>query len=223
MSKYIRWEMQSLEPPKEEPSAAFDEKIERRINETQRKAYGVGLERGTAKGYEEGMAKGYEEGMAKGYEEGHRQGVGIGRTAGEEASARLLEIANNFRQQVQQADEKIAQDLLDLAMDIAKAMLKIALPVRPDLISGLVGEIIRESYGERSSARLHISPADADWARKEFAEPLADLDWQIVANAQIERGGCLVEMSATQIDASLPTRWRRIALTLGKKSEWLTT
>jgi flagellar assembly protein FliH len=223
MSKYVRWEMQSLEPPKEDPPAAFDEKIERRINETQRKAYGVGLEKGMAKGYEEGMAKGYEEGMAKGYEEGHRQGVGIGRTAGEEASARLLEIANNFRQQLQQADEKIAQDLLDLALDIAKAMLKIALPVRPDLISGLVSEIIRESYGERSSARLHISPADADWVRKEFAEPLADLDWQIVANAQIERGGCLVEMSATQIDASLPTRWHRIALTLGKESGWLST
>ncbi|MFZ4698695.1 MAG: FliH/SctL family protein [Candidatus Methylumidiphilus sp.] len=223
MSEYVRWEMQRLDIPKETQPAAFDERIERRINEAQRKAYGEGLERGMARGYEEGLAKGHQEGLAKGYEEGYGQGFAIGRSAADGACLRLSALANHFHQQLLQSDELICQDVLDLAMDIAKAMLKTALPVRPDLISGLVSEIIRESYGEQSPARLHLNPADADWIKKEFAEPLADLNWQIVANAQLEQGGCLVETATAQIDASLPTRWRRIALALGKESEWLAT
>lgn len=225
MSEYVRWELKSLEHPKPDDAVPHSEKIERRINETQRKAYAEGLEKGHAKGlekgYGEGLQKGHAEGFAQGYAEGYAQGKGGGRQEGEEASARLLTIANNFREQLLQADELIAQDVLDLALDLAKAMLKTAFPVRQDLLAGLVRQIIRDSYGEPSPARLHLNPADADWIKKEFFESLADLNWQIVANAQIEQGGCLVETSTTQIDASLPTRWQRIALALGKETKWL--
>ncbi|MCX7113781.1 MAG: flagellar assembly protein FliH [Proteobacteria bacterium] len=225
MSEYVRWELKSLEQPKTEDSAPYSETMERRFNETQRNAYAEGLEKGYEKGFAsghaEGLAKGCREGLAKGYDEGYVQGMGIGRKEGEEASARLLKIANNFREQLLQADELISQDVLDLALDIAKAMLKTAFPVRQDLMLGLVRQIIRDSYGEPSPARLHLNPSDAEWIKKEFFESLADLNWKIVANAQIEQGGCLVETSTTQIDASLPTRWQRIALVLGKEAEWL--
>jgi len=223
MSEYVRWELKSLENPKLDDPVAESKRIERRINETQRKAYAEGHEKGMVKGYDEGLSKGHEEGLAKGYEEGYRQGMEIGRKEGEDASARLLEIANNFRQQLLLSDKLISEDILDLAMDIAKAMLKTALPVRKDFMLALISDIIRGSYGEQSSARLHLNPADADWIKKEFAEPLADLNWQIVANAQLEQGECLLETATAQIDASLATRWKRIALALGKESEWLTT
>ena len=185
MSNYVRWELQSLEPPKEDSSAGFGEKIERRINETQRRAYSEGLQKGyesgMAKGYEEGLAKGYEEGLAKGHEEGYRQGMGMGRKEGEEASARLVEIANDFSRQLHQASEQISQEVLELAMDVAKAMLKTALPVRRDLMSVLVSEIIRESYGEESSARLHLNPTDAEWIKK---------DKTVISNTNTKRVTC---------------------------------
>jgi len=214
MSDYVRWTMQDFGVPKSEPSTEIVETID---YEAQRQA----LEESLAKGYEEGLEKGYREGLAKGYAEGHQQGLTMGQKEGKETSARLVEIAKNFRQQLQQVEEQMAHDILDLAMDIAKAMLKTALPIKQELLSSLVSEIIHEAYGERSSARLYLNPADVDWIRQELAEPLADLDWQIVAHADIEQGGCLIETAATQIDASLPTRWRRVALTLGRDSEWL--
>jgi flagellar assembly protein FliH len=219
MSECIRWKMQSLEPIKTEPPIMCTKESAEAIKEVQQQGY----TEGHAKGYTEGHAKGYSEGMATGYEQGHRQGFDIGCREGEEASARMLEITENFSQELQRADEQIAQDLLDLALDIAKAMLKTSLPVRRDLLLGLVSEFIRESYGEQSSVQLHLNPADVDLVKGETSKPLADLDWQIVANDKIERGGCLVETKTTQIDASLPTRWRRIALALGRESEWLAT
>jgi flagellar assembly protein FliH len=34
-------------------------------------------------------------------------------------------------------------------------------------------------------------------------------------------GSCRVETANNQIDASLPTRWKRLAAALGKDSDWL--
>lgn len=217
MSDYVRWTMQDLRLPKSEPITEVVETPNDTDDEARRQAY----EESLAKGYAEGLEKGYREGLAKGYAEGHQQGLTAGQKEGKETSARLVEIAKNFRQQLQQVEEQMAHDILDLAMDIAKAVLKTALPVHPELLSALVSEIIHEAYAERSSARLYLNPADADWVRQELAEPLADLDWHIVAHADIEQGGCLIETDATQIDASLPTRWQRVALALGRDSQWL--
>ncbi|MGH8429807.1 MAG: FliH/SctL family protein, partial [Solimonas sp.] len=45
--------------------------------------------------------------------------------------------------------------------------------------------------------------------------------WCVVEDAQMERGGCRVETATNQIDASVATRWQRIAAALGKESDWL--
>ena len=45
--------------------------------------------------------------------------------------------------------------------------------------------------------------------------------WQILADGTVERGGCLVETGANQIDASNATRWKRICDALAQHDDWM--
>ena len=45
--------------------------------------------------------------------------------------------------------------------------------------------------------------------------------WQLTDDAQLEPGSCRVETASNQIDAQLPTRWKRLVAALGKDSDWL--
>jgi flagellar assembly protein FliH len=47
------------------------------------------------------------------------------------------------------------------------------------------------------------------------------MGWKIADDRQLEPGSCRIETANNQIDASLPTRWQRLAASLGKESDWL--
>ena len=54
---------------------------------------------------------------------GRTEGLAAGRAAAAEETRRLREIAGSFSAAVEQANGAIADDLLNLALDLAKAML----------------------------------------------------------------------------------------------------
>jgi flagellar assembly protein FliH len=68
---------------------------------------------------------------------------------------------------------------------------------------------------------LFLHPDDAAHVKECLQDDLAQADWRIVEDPNIQRGGCRVETASNQIDASIGTRWQRIARALGKSSEWL--
>lgn len=163
------------------------------------------------------------EGYAAGLEEGRRTGLAETENALKEALLPLQRIAETFSEALITADEAIAQDTLDLALDLAKAMLKNALSVQPELILPIVKEAIHYLPSLKQPAILTLHPADAAIVSEKIGEDLTKSGWRVNCDMQIERGGCRVETASNQIDATATTRWLRIADSLGKKSDWLTS
>ncbi|BBP03856.1 flagellar assembly protein FliH [Sulfuriferula plumbiphila] len=161
------------------------------------------------------------EGYAAGVAEGRTAGLAAGRSEATEERARLLTIAASFATEVAQADELIANEVLDLALDLAKAMLKTALDVRPELINAIVSEAIHYLPALHQPARLYLNPNDLLLVKNQMGDELDKTGWHLAEDAQLEPGGCRVETAHNQIDASLSTRWQRIAAALGKESDWL--
>ena len=161
------------------------------------------------------------EGYAAGLEEGRAAGLAAGRSEASEEQARLHSIAASFAAEVAQADELIANEVLDLALDLAKAMLKTALDVRPELINTIVSEAIHYLPTLHPPARLYLNPNDLLLVRNQMGDELDKTGWYLAEDSQLEPGGCRVETANNQIDASLSTRWQRIAAALGKESDWL--
>ncbi len=170
---------------------------------------------------EEARTQARAEGYTAGMEEGRAAGLAEGRALAEQERLALQEIAEAFGTEVAQANELIANDMLDLSLDLAKAMLKTALNVRPELIIPMVREAIHYLPTLQQPTLLHLHPEDAAIVATHMGDELKTAGWRVVEDVHMNRGGCRVETVTNQIDATTSTRWQRMAATLGKDSDWL--
>jgi flagellar assembly protein FliH len=162
-----------------------------------------------------------QEGYALGLAQGHAAGMDIGRVDSAQEMLHLQQVAEAFGSEIARANEVIADDLLNLGLDLAKAMLKTALDIRPELVLPVVAEAIRYLPSLQQPALLFLHPEDAKLARDFIGEELSKAGWRVTEDTHLERGGCRVETPSNQIDGSVQSRWQRIAAALGKNSDWL--
>ena len=162
-----------------------------------------------------------QEGHEAGHAEGLEKGLAEGRVRAEAEVARLREIADAFQAALAQADDAIAQQVLDLSLDLTRAMLKSALAIQPDLVIPVVREAVRYLPVLHQPALLYLSPADIALVRERIGDELTKTGWQLTEDAQLDRGSCRVETASNQIDATLATRWQRLTAALSKESSWL--
>jgi len=205
LSAYERWEMNVFgderpsvvakrPPPVELPTQAQVDAI---------------LEDARTSGYEEGRAAGYADGLAAGRAEAMTE------------MKHLQSIGALFGSAVQQADESICHDVLELSLQLARAMLRTALDVKPELILPVIREAIGYLPVAQQPALLYLNPADASLVQEAIGEELASGGWRIVEEPAIGRGGCKIETASNQIDAQAGARWARLAHAVGQDVEWL--
>ena len=118
-------------------------------------------------------------------------------------------------------DQKIAQDLLNLALEISKQMLQQALKIKPELLLSVVHAAISELPYFNQNAHLVLHSDDAALLRTSMGEQLLHAGWKVFEDNKIERGGCRVETAHSQIDATLPKRWQRVVASIGQDNAWL--
>lgn len=202
--EYQRWEMSAL---------SADGKTHSRKAERTKPKVPDELARILENARMEGFKKGYAKGIQEGYE------AGMQKAADHEKA--IVELARAFTTSLKEADEKIAEELLGLALDIAKAMLKTSLNTDQHRVLAVVKESIRYLPMVKQPARILLNPADVEAVKLNLAEELAESGWLIIEDQTIERGGCMVETPSNQIDATNCVRWKRISNALGQPSDWL--
>lgn len=223
MTPYQRWELASFNEPEPEPEPPppplEDEFDEEPPPPPQLTAEQLDAIREAAR--QEGFSEGRQHGLEAGRAEGYMAGLQQGQKEVNETIAHLRGIAVNFGTEVAQSSETMAPELLDLALDLAKAMLKTALQVRPELILPTVSAAIQSLPLLQLPAILFLHPEDAALVREHMASELSEHGWKIEEDPHIERGGCRIETRSNQIDATAQTRWKRLAEGLSKQLDWL--
>jgi flagellar assembly protein FliH len=174
-------------------------------------------EQARAEGYAEGLAEGRAAGQAEGYADGAR----AGQIEAEAELEHLRAIAATFSDAVMQADETIAHDVLELALRLARGMVRTAFDVRPELILPVVQEAIGYLPVLAQPATLTLNPGDAEIVRQAMGQELVKGGWRIVEDASMARGGCKVDTASNQIDAQAQARWARLTHALQSNVDWL--
>lgn len=169
--------------------------------------------------FAEGRAAGHEEGFAQGKQAGYDSGKS---QVDQERSA-IAALATSFSTALEASEAELADGLLTLALDVAAQVLRTSIKVQPKLILPAVREAIAALINTHGHPSITLHPDDAALVRDELGEQLGHTGWRILDDPKIERGGCKVENSGAEIDASLPTRWRRVIEHLGKNGDWLQT
>jgi len=170
---------------------------------------------------EQARVDGHDEGHDEGHAVGYAEGLALGRAEAAAELEHLQAIALEFGAALAAADETIATEVLDLALHLAKSMLKSALEIKPELVIPVVREAIGYLPVLQQPAVLMLHPADVALVREAIGEELDKGGWRVVQDAAIARGGCKVDTATNQIDAQLATRWERLTHALGKNLEWL--
>lgn len=169
----------------------------------------------------EGHAEGLEEGHAAGYAAGHAEAMEQGRLEASAEIESLRAVASSFSTALDHANDSIASDVLDLALHLARSMVRTAFEVRPELIIPIVREAIEYLPVLQQPAVLAVHPDDIEIVRAGLGDEIDKGGWRLVADPQIARGGCKVDTASNQIDATAQARWTRLSHALGKNVEWL--
>jgi len=170
---------------------------------------------------QDGYAQGLEEGRAAGHAEGYADGARQGKQQAEHELEQLRSIAATFSDAVNAADETIAADVLELALRLARGMVRTAFDVRPELILDVVRDAIDRLPALQQPAIMTLHPEDAVLVREGMADELAKGGWRVVEDSHVARGGCKVETASNQIDAQAQARWQRLTHALGANVDWL--
>jgi len=171
--------------------------------------------------HQDAHREGYEAGQQEGYEAGYQSG----KAQVEQEAERLRALADGLDGAIKNLEQELShglsQEVLSLSLDIAKQMLRQALLVKPELLIPVIKSAMESLPQNIQHPHIHLHPEDAVLVRDIMGSELSHAGWRIVEDLRVLRGGCMIETASAEIDASLPSRWRRIATMLGQSHAWL--
>lgn len=209
---YQRWELASLEEgaqPKKVTVQAIPQKTDQEVM--------LAREEGRLVGFQKGL----KEGTAQGLSEGRALAQAEHNTLQQTFASTLASLLAALQSQASLQEAALAQQLLELSLDMSKALVKHALTVQPELVLPLIRQSLDELPSLKKQGILRLHPQDLSLASAWLDAELRPLGWRCVADENMERGGCLIETASNGIDASLSTRWKRLLESLGQApSPW---
>lgn len=190
-----------LEPA--EPSFS-EEELQQQLEQARQEAFQQGLAQGQQQAGQEWQAR-----MAD-YQN----------NLGRETAQRLNDMLHAAEVSVQGLQQQMAPDLLQLATDIARQVVRQELRCNPQALQPVVSEALDMLGAETKPALVRLNPEDFKHleAHLRTALPNPKVEW--LADPSVAAGGCLVESQGAQIDGSLERRWQRAVAALGLVSTW---
>lgn len=172
-------------------------------------------EQARREGFAEGRRTGYEEGHAEGKAKGEAEALKLGRRAAES----LLAVTEKFERQLVELDQAVAAELVALATEVAREVVRQSISLKPESVVTVVREALTQLPLQHAS--IHLHPDDASLTRSYAGEQLAHAGHRIHEDPKLARGDVVIECGGSHLDATLATRWRRVLAGIGQDAPWI--
>ena len=201
------------EPPEEEEEILPPTLEE--IEAIRQAAQDEGYEDGKAQGHEEGRAAGFEEGKNAGYEEGLELGKAQGLEEGQqqinEQTERFSMLADALTSPLSQANDETRQQLVKLAVSLARAVIRTEIKNSEDVILQALSEGLKALPINETAYQIHMHPDDVARVTAHFGdEEVKAKGWQLVGSPGMAEGGCDITTSQNAVDVSIERRCRDV-------------
>ena len=140
---------------------------------------------------------------------------------GQEMAQRLDAVVQTLSASLEGMRQHMAQDVLQLASDLARQVVRQELRTNPAALQPVVTEALDMLIADGRPATVRLNPADHAAVSAALREKFTDTPVQWLADAQVPEGGCLVESGGTVVDGTLEKRWQRAIISLGLESAWV--
>jgi len=157
--------------------------------------------------HREAYEEGFESGRGAGYAEGLERGAAEQRRRAEVLDGVLRELTAPLAE----LDEEMVESVGELALLIARHLVRRELKATPGEVVGVVRETLRHLPVATRGTTIHLNPEDVDIVRNALALGDDAGNWRLEPDPLVTRGGCTVETETSRIDASVETRLAQIA------------
>jgi flagellar assembly protein FliH len=148
-----------------------------------------------------------------GYERGRSEGLAA---AAVEAAAKMAELdarrslleglARQIAAPLERCDEETAAEMVRLALAVGAHLARRELAAEPQQVMSIIRECLDALPSAAREVRIRINPRDAAALRDHLGPGGDPGALQVVEDARISRGGCLVEAESSRIDARFESR-----------------
>ncbi len=152
---------------------------------------------------------------------GREAGLQAGRAEAAAEGARMKALADSYANALDKLDFRLADMVLELALDVARQVVAGELAVHPERILDVVKLALNQMAESTREARLLLNPEDAALIRPHLEQILDKNRLRMVEDVRIVRGGCLIETTQGDLDATLQARWRNVVQVLGSNKGWI--
>lgn len=180
-------------------------------NEAARAAYELGRERGFELGARAGLEQGYSEGSQALEDFESRKAADVAR--------QMQALADSFRGEMAALESQVASDLVSLAIDIAREVLRRELAAAPEALLPVAREALRAVGEGATQMEVHVNPADAAMLRAHLQAQPNVRGWVLREDDSLMRGGLRVEADTGVADATFEARWQAVMDSLGRDEE----
>lgn len=175
---------------------------------------------------QEALEAAYNEGYAAGHEAGtqetHKALEAEVKKAMDDTAVRMGELLHSMTDQLLSSEQTIARQMLDLACELARQVVRQELKTNTRHLRAVIGEALEMMIDDGLPAAIHMNPDDLSTMQAALLETLGENAPEFIADPTITPGGCLVKSPSTTVDASIEKRWMRAMGNLGLDATWQT-
>ncbi len=158
----------------------------------------------------------YNEGLESGYKDGFNKGLTESQQEMSQRCNNLDKILNFLQRPLDDLDEKVTEQLFQLAMTVTGQLIRRELHTDPGQIVAVVREAMASLPIAERKVNIYLHPEDANIVRDTLSlhHDSESQPWRIIEDPLLSRGGCRLQAGQSYIDASVEKRLNRIIATL---------
>ncbi len=159
-----------------------------------------------------------------GYEDGYRDGQvaleAFKRSHASQVSTQLQALIASVSSEIETIDGQMADAIAATALKLAKQVIRSELSIEPNHVVKVAQEAVAALLLSARHVRVRVNPKDHALVGDGAAEALAARGAQVIADAAVERGGCVVESDLGRVDAQVAQRWQQALAAFGRDEAW---
>ncbi len=159
-----------------------------------------------------------------GYQDGYRDGLvaleGFKKSFAASTTQNVGALLSSVGAQLDALQQAMASAIVQTSTQLARQIVRSEISARPELIVDVAEHALDALMLSARHITLRLHPDDQALVAQGAADVLAARGARLIADASVQRGGCLIESDLGRVDATIATRWARGVATIGSEQAW---
>ncbi|MFA7658039.1 MAG: FliH/SctL family protein [Candidatus Gastranaerophilaceae bacterium] len=139
-----------------------------------------------------------------------KEGYNAGLEQAKEDIQRVKDAVLDFLKAKQEVFEYIAPDILEISVDIAKKIVKKEIEQDPQIVLETILEVLNNISKDETKVNIKVNPAQLSLTKENIPQMISSIGLEakinVLADATIELGSCIVQTSNGLVDATIDTQ-----------------